>query len=41
VDVAAMDDFDAPSYDADVQEVAGFPAAAEELRDRIAASVRL
>jgi chromate reductase, NAD(P)H dehydrogenase (quinone) len=38
VDLAAMDDFDAPSYDADVQEVEGFPAAAEELRDRIAAS---
>ena len=38
VDLAAMDDFDAPSYDADVQEIQGFPAAAEELRDRVAAS---
>jgi chromate reductase, NAD(P)H dehydrogenase (quinone) len=38
VDLAAMDDFDAPFYDADVQEIEGFPAAAEELRDRIPAS---
>ena len=38
VDLAAMGDFDAPSYDADVQEVDGFPAAAEELRDRVMAS---
>jgi len=38
VNLAAMDDFDAPSYDPDVQEVQGFPAAAEELRDRVAAS---
>jgi chromate reductase, NAD(P)H dehydrogenase (quinone) len=38
VDLAAMDDFDAPSYDADMQAVEGFPAAAEQLRDRIAAS---
>jgi chromate reductase, NAD(P)H dehydrogenase (quinone) len=38
VDVAAMGDFDAPSYDADVQAVEGFPAAAEELRDRVIAS---
>src|SRR5450755_391563 len=38
VNLAAMDDFDAPSYDPDVQQVEGFPAAAEELRDRVAAS---
>ena len=38
VDLAAMNDFDAPSYDADVQAVEGFPADAEELRDRVAAS---
>jgi chromate reductase, NAD(P)H dehydrogenase (quinone) len=38
VDFAAMNDFDAPSYDADVQVVEGFPAGAEELRDRVAAS---
>jgi chromate reductase len=38
VDLAAMGDFDAPSYDADVQEVEGFPAGAEELRDRVMAS---
>jgi chromate reductase len=38
VDLAAMGDFDAPSYDADVQEVDGFPAAAEELRDRVMGS---
>jgi len=38
VDLAAMDDFDAPSYDTDVQQVEGLPAAAEELGDRVAAS---
>jgi chromate reductase, NAD(P)H dehydrogenase (quinone) len=38
VDFAAMNHFDAPSYDADVQVVEGFPAGAEELRDRVAAS---
>jgi NAD(P)H-dependent FMN reductase len=38
VDFARMADFDAPSYDADVQANDGFPAAVEEFRDRIAAS---
>ena len=38
VDLAAMDDFDARSYDADVQEAEGFPAGAEQFRDRILAS---
>jgi chromate reductase, NAD(P)H dehydrogenase (quinone) len=38
VDLAAMADFAAPNYDADVQESEGFPAAAEEFRDRITAS---
>jgi chromate reductase, NAD(P)H dehydrogenase (quinone) len=38
VNLAAMNDFDAPSYDADMHAVEGFPVAAEELRDRIAAS---
>jgi chromate reductase, NAD(P)H dehydrogenase (quinone) len=41
VDLAAMGDFDAPSYDADVQEVEAFPAAAEALRDRVIAAMRL
>ncbi len=35
VDLAAMRDFDAPSYDADVQEQEGFPAGAEEFRRRL------
>ncbi len=38
VDVAKMSDFDAPSYDADVQESEGFPQTSEEFRDRITAS---
>jgi NAD(P)H-dependent FMN reductase len=33
VDLAQMRDFDAPSYDADVQNTAGFPAGAERMRD--------
>lgn len=35
VELAAMRDFDAPSYDADVQEQEGFPAGAEEFRRRL------
>jgi len=38
VDLAAMHDFDVPSYDADVQSGEGFPAAAEEFRRRMEAS---
>jgi chromate reductase, NAD(P)H dehydrogenase (quinone) len=38
VDLAAMQDFDVPSYDADVQSGEGFPAAAEEFRRRLEAS---
>jgi len=38
VDLAVMEDFDAPSYDADVQAVEGFPKAAETFRERIVAS---
>jgi chromate reductase len=38
VDLATMSDFDAPSYDADVQIDAGFPASIETFRDRITAS---
>ena len=38
VDLATMEDFDAPSYDADVQAVDGFPTGAEEFRGRIIAS---
>src|ERR1700752_2462588 len=38
VDLATMAAFAAPSYDADVQAAEGFPAEAEELRDRITAS---
>jgi len=38
VDLATMAAFAAPSYDADVQAGEGFPAEAEELRDRITAS---
>jgi NAD(P)H-dependent FMN reductase len=37
VDVAAMRDFDAPSYDQDVQHEQGFPPGAEELRRRLEA----
>jgi chromate reductase, NAD(P)H dehydrogenase (quinone) len=33
VDAASMRDFDAPSYDADVQASEGFPEGAERLRD--------
>ena len=35
VDLASMRDFDAPSYDADVQDGEGFPAGAEALRRRL------
>ncbi len=35
VDRATMRDFDAPSYDADIQESQGFPPGAEELRRRL------
>jgi chromate reductase len=38
VDLATMADFDAPSYDADVQTTEGFPAPIEEFRDRITGS---
>ena len=37
VDVASMRDFDAPSYDQDVQHEEGFPAGAEEFRRRLEA----
>jgi len=37
VDVAAMRDFDAPSYDQDVQREDGFPPGAEEFRRRLEA----
>ena len=37
VDVAAMRDFDAPSYDQDVQQEQGFPPGAEEFRRRLEA----
>jgi len=37
VDVAAMRDFDAPSYDQDVQREEGFPPGAEEFRRRLEA----
>ena len=37
VDVAAMRDFDAPSYDQDVQRDEGFPPGAEEFRRRLEA----
>ena len=36
-DVASMRDFDAPSYDADVQDSEGFPAGADRFRTRLAA----
>jgi chromate reductase, NAD(P)H dehydrogenase (quinone) len=35
VDLASMAEFDAPSYDGDVQSVDGFPAGAEEFRRRL------
>src|SRR4051812_3442896 len=35
VDLASMRDFDAPSYDANDQNTAGFPAGAERLRDKL------
>lgn len=38
VDLANMADFDAPSYDADLQASDGFPPGIEEFRDRITAS---
>jgi chromate reductase, NAD(P)H dehydrogenase (quinone) len=37
VDVASMRDFDAPSYDQDVQNDEGFPPGAEEFRRRLEA----
>jgi chromate reductase, NAD(P)H dehydrogenase (quinone) len=37
VDLASMSDFDAPSYNADVQRDHGFPAGAEMLRRRLVA----
>src|SRR5580692_9344709 len=37
VDVAGMRDFDAPSYDQDVQRDEGFPPGAEEFRRRLEA----
>jgi chromate reductase len=37
VDRAAMRDFDAPSYDADLQDGDGFPPGAEEFRRRVEA----
>jgi len=37
VDVAAMRDFDAPSYDQDVQHEQGFPPGTEEFRRRLEA----
>jgi chromate reductase, NAD(P)H dehydrogenase (quinone) len=35
VDLASMREFDAPSYDADVQDATGFPPGAEALRRRL------
>jgi NAD(P)H-dependent FMN reductase len=35
VDLAAMSEFDCPSFDADVQDADGFPAGAVELRRRL------
>jgi chromate reductase, NAD(P)H dehydrogenase (quinone) len=35
VEMAAMRDFDCPSYDADVESSAGFPSGAEEFRRRL------
>jgi NAD(P)H-dependent FMN reductase len=36
-DVASVRDFDAPSYDADMQDSVGFPAGADRFRARLAA----
>ena len=38
VDLASMADFDAPSYDQDVQDHDGFPPGAEAFRDRLLAN---
>src|SRR5690242_19028042 len=38
VDLAAMSDFDGPSYDQDTQEEAGFPPGAEEFHRRLLAN---
>lgn len=38
VDLATMADFDAPSYDQDAQQAAGFPPGAEAFRRRLEAS---
>ena len=38
MDLASMKDFDAPSYDQDVQDGDGFPPGAEEFRRRLEAS---
>ncbi len=38
VEMGTMNEFDAPSYDADVQASEGFPEGAERLRDRITGS---
>jgi chromate reductase, NAD(P)H dehydrogenase (quinone) len=38
VDYATMSEFDAPSYNADIQTTEGFPATAEEFRDRLTSS---
>ena len=38
VDLATMEEFDAPSYDQDIQDGEGFPAGAERLRQRLEAS---
>jgi chromate reductase, NAD(P)H dehydrogenase (quinone) len=38
VDLAAMHEFDVPSYDADVEQSEGLPAGADELRRRVQAS---
>jgi chromate reductase, NAD(P)H dehydrogenase (quinone) len=37
-ELASMQDFDSPSYDADVQESEGFPAGADDFRERLTAS---
>lgn len=38
VDLAAMEDFDTPSYDQDIQDSEGFPPNAENFRHRLEAS---
>jgi NAD(P)H-dependent FMN reductase len=38
VDLASMQEFDVPSYDADVQDQRGFPAGADKLRERLEGS---